>query len=188
MGIPLHILYIHGYGSGENSITGSEIQRKLGDKAKVFLPGFSNELSLFENMEKNILKAQDIVDNENIDLVIGSSMGGFTAMQITGVPKILINPCMVPSDIFRLGILDEEISDEEIAKYEAVEGRAVSDKEKELTYSLFATNDELFSYKERFETLYEPAKSHSMPGKHVISPRNIREYLLPLIESIEYKK
>lgn len=176
----LNILYIHGYGSGANSITGNEIQRKLGDKATVYMPGFSNELHLFENMEQNIQQAQQFVDEGNIDLVIGSSMGGFTAMQVQGVRKILINPAMVPSDIFGMGIL-ERISEADMEKYREMENRIVSAEEQELTYALFATHDELFSYKERFETLYDPRKSFSMPGKHVISPKNIRENLLPLI-------
>lgn len=179
----LRILYIHGYGSGENGITANEIQRKLGLRAIVFSPGFSNELSNFDNMLLNIQKANEAVKSKNIDLVIASSMGGFTAMQVSGARKILINPCMVPSDIFQLNILPDT-SEQEIERYMEMEKRSVSSEEKELTYSLFATNDELFSYKERFETLYDPAKSFSMEGKHVISPKNIREDLIPLIESI----
>lgn len=177
------ILYIHGYGSGANSITGNEIQRKLGDKAVVFMPGFSNDLFLFENMVQNIHKARNFVVENNIDLVIGASMGGFTAMQVPGVRKVLMNPAMVPSDIFRQGIL-ETISEADLEKYRQLENREVSAEEKALTYSLFATDDELFSYKERFEKLYDPAKSFSMVGKHVVSPRNIREALLPLLSDI----
>lgn len=181
--VGLHILFIHGYGSGANNLTGSEIQRKLGNKAHVFMPGFSNELEKFENMEQNIRKATDFVREHKIDLVIGSSMGGFTAMQVPGVNKILVNPAMVPSDIFNLGML-EDISETEIHKYRQLENRAVSKEEAALTYALFATDDELFSYKERFERLYDPQKSFQMRGKHVISPKNIREDLLPLIERI----
>lgn len=180
---PIQILYIHGYGSGENSITGCEIQRKLGEKAKVFMPGFSNEVENFENTLANIQKAQDFVNDNKIDLVIASSMGGFTALQVTDVRKILINPCMVPSDIFRLEILPD-ISEAEIEKYVEMENRSISLEEKKMTYSLFATNDELFSYKDRFDQLYDASKSFSMPGKHVISPKNIRENLIPLINQL----
>lgn len=179
----LKILYIHGYGATENSTTGSEIQRKLGEKAHVFMPGFSNDLVLFENMEQNIQKASDFVRENDIDLVIASSMGGFTAMQVAGVKKILINPAMVPSDIFDMGIL-EDINEAEVEKYRQLENRTVTEEEKELTYALFGTNDELFSYKKRFESLYDSSKSFSMLGKHIISPKNIRENLLPLIEKI----
>lgn len=180
---PIKILYIHGYGSGENSITGSEIQRKLGDKAKVFMPGFSNEVEKFHNMLANIQKAQDFVSENKIDLVIASSMGGFTALQVKGVRKILINPCMVPSDIFRMEILPD-ISNAEIEKYLEMENQTISLEEINMTYSLFATHDELFSYKQRFDQLYDASKSFSMPGKHVISPKNIRENLLPLINQL----
>ena len=147
------------------------------------MPGFSNELEKFENMEQNIRKATDFVREHKIDLVIGSSMGGFTAMQVPEVNKILVNPAMVPSDIFNLGML-EDISETEIHKYRQLENRVVSKEEAALTYALFATDDELFSYKERFERLYDPQKSFQMRGKHVISPKNIREDLLPLIERI----
>ena len=181
--VGLLILFIHGYGSGAKNLTGSEIQRKLGNKAHVFMPGFSNELEKFENMEQNIRKATDFVREHKIDLVIGSSMGGFTAMQVPEVNKILVNPAMVPSDIFNLGML-EDISETEIHKYRQLENRVVSKEEAALTYALFATDDELFSYKERFERLYNPQKSFQMRGKHVISPKNIREDLLPLIERI----
>lgn len=179
----VRILYIHGYGAKANSITGNEIQRKLGDKAIVFMPDFSNDLFLFENMVQNIQKAKNLVLENNIDLVIGASMGGFTAMQVPGVKKVLMNPAMVPSDIFRQEIL-EKINEVDFEKYRQLENREISAEEKALTYALFATDDELFSYKERFEKLYDPAKSFSMVGKHMISPRNIREALLPLLSKI----
>ena len=118
-----------------------------------------------------------------IDLVIASSMGGFTALQVKGVRKILINPCMVPSDIFRMEILPD-ISNAEIEKYLEMENQTISLEEINMTYSLFATHDELFSYKQRFDQLYDASKSFSMPGKHVISPKNIRENLLPLINQL----
>lgn len=161
----IKILFIHGYGSMENSIASQEIQRKIGARAQVIAPQFSNDFSIFENLLYNIQLANDVVRDKSIDLLIGSSMGGFTAMQTDNIiPKILINPCMLPTEIIETGIFGEmDLIVKE--KFREMEMREVSVREKELSYSLFATNDELFSYKERFEKLYDPAKrgvSHNL--------------------------
>lgn len=112
----LRILFIHGYKGGAFASTATELKQQLGNKATLFAPAFSNEIEKFDNILANIAQAQTIIEQEKIDLVIGSSMGAFTALNLTGIPKIVINPCMKPSEQFGKPHL-VSTSNEEVAKY-----------------------------------------------------------------------
>lgn len=177
------ILYIHGYGSGENGSTATELQRALDEKAEVIAPGFSNDLGKFENMLQNIKQATELVKTHYINLIVSSSMGAFTALNVPNCAKILINPCMLPSEQLPKRIIPD-ISENELAKYRELENRKITDNEKMQTFALFATNDELFSYKALFENLYFSKNSFTMEDNHKISVENIRQMLAPMVERV----
>lgn len=176
------IPFIHGYSGGAFGATATELQRQLGEGATLFAPAFSNELSSFENMLANIHQAQMLVDNEGIDLVIGSSMGGFTALRIKECPKIVINPCMKPSERLHLPEFGNA-TQTEIDKYNRLEETlAPTPFEVDNTWALFAENDELFSYRWLFDQLFDSSHALSVPGGHRNNPARIRENIIPLLE------
>lgn len=179
-----NILYIHGYGSNANSSTGQEIRKNLSPDITVFTHSFSNDYDKFDVMSDNIKQAQELINDMNINLVVASSMGGFIAMACIGVPKILINPCMLPSEQLKRRIAPE-IADLEVQKYQHFEALFTpNSKERRLTFGLFSTHDELFSYKNLFEAKYGPDYSFTMVDCHRISPESIRNELIPLINKI----
>lgn len=177
----IKILYIHGLNSNGNSRTATTLRQLLGDIAIVFSPIFSSNVESFNVMKQNIRQAWSFVNANEINLIIGSSMGGFIASNLMSMPKILINPCLRPSEQF---YKRTSITQEETDKYAEFENAMIIDREDRLaTYGLFSTNDELFSYKNLFEKIYLPEHSYSMDDGHRISTDNIKNHLLPLIDT-----
>jgi|SRR5690554_3136591 len=177
-----NILYIHGFGSDENSKTSRVLRKSLPDGYAVFTHSFSNNYRLFKTMSSNISTAMGLIEAKEIDLVVASSMGGFIAMECRGVKKILINPCMKPSEHLRQRMAPD-ISEKELNEYRLLEYVMKPNPEDiKHTYGLFSTRDELFSYKDYFDSIYSPDNSFYMEDGHRISTKNIKEVLVPLIE------
>lgn len=176
----MKILFIHGLNGGQNGGTATELRSQLGAQTQLYAPAFSNDLTTFDNALANIELAKHIISQEKIDLVVGSSMGGFTALHLSGIPTIVINPCMKPSEQF--GTLLPEISEMELERYRELEAcLAPSDYEKKNTYGLFALEDELFSFRDQFSTLFGRQNIMSMPGTHRNTADRVRDYIMPLI-------
>ncbi len=180
----INILYIHGYGSDANSTTGQEIRMNLPNTFKVFTHSFSNEYEQFESMSNNIREARKLTKDYQIDLIVASSMGAFIAMGCANTPKILINPCMLPSEQLKMRIAPS-ITETELDKYREYEYLLTADESERMhTYGLFATNDELFSYKALFESRYSADNVYIMNDQHRISAISIQNELVPLIKRI----
>lgn len=176
-----NILYIHGYGSDANSSTGQEIRRNLSPDFNVITHSFSNDYGEFDTMSDNIRQARELIKTMQINLVVASSMGGFIAMACFGIAKVLINPCMLPSEQLKRRIVPD-IIDSELQKYRNLESSLIpNSKDRRLTYGLFSTQDELFSYKELFESRYHSENSFIMEDKHRISSASVQNELIPLI-------
>lgn len=180
----LRILFVHGYNSGAFGFTATELQHQLGKRAVIFAPAFSNGVERFENILANIRQAQTLIDYEGIDLVVGSSMGGFTTLRVKGVPRIIINPCMKPSEQFdKLELVST--TDEDIAKYAELEQKlAPTKEEEEQTWALFADEDELFSYKTEFQNLFGMKNCLQVPGGHRNNSTRVKEHIIPLIDTL----
>ena len=180
----LRILFIHGYNSSSLGFTANELRLQLGEKAVVFAPSFSNEIERFDNIVANIKQAQTVVDYEGIDLVIGSSMGAFTALRVKGTPRIIINPCMRPSEQFDRIFLTNTTT-EDIAKYVDLEQNLAPTKlEQEQTWALFADDDELFSYKTEFQSRFGITNCLQVPGGHRNNSQRVKDHIIPLIETL----
>lgn len=180
----MKILFIHGYQGGAFGSTATELKRQLGERAQVFAPAFSNDIQQFENILANIQEAQRLVDEEQIDLVIGSSMGAFATLYLREVARMVINPCMKPSEQFgTLYLSDTSVRD--IRLYQAWEEQLnPTREERERTWAFFAEADELFSYREHFCKLFDADKAFTTKGSHRNSPQRIEEDIIPLIERI----
>lgn len=80
------ILYVHGLGSGANSSTLEHIK-------DFFNNYIVYGIEVNENPYQSIKKIQDYVDSNNIDILIGCSLGGFYGAYIKNVKyKFLVNP------------------------------------------------------------------------------------------------
>ncbi|MDO4671680.1 MAG: YqiA/YcfP family alpha/beta fold hydrolase [Porphyromonadaceae bacterium] len=176
------ILYIHGLSSSAKGSTATILKEQLNGKIDVIAPSFNNEVGSFDNLLCNIRKAQTIIQDQSIDLLVGSSMGGFTALHVGGIPTLVINPCMKPSEHFQGHLL--QTSQKELDKYKMLEREKPSSFQQHHTYALFAKDDELFSYRTLFDNLYNKDHSRMIDGSHVNSKSRVVEEIIPSIEKL----
>lgn len=104
----LNIMYVHGYNSDMNSSTSAKLKIALSNKISNFnwfSPSIQNDpISAIHFVEK-------FVKLNKIDVVIGSSLGGFNVLHsyLPNVTKILINPLIDPSFITVDSIINDKI-------------------------------------------------------------------------------
>lgn len=91
MGKKKNILYVWGYNSSPESHTVKYLQNGLGENYNVISDFYAQY-----NPSDALFDINAIIADNHIDLVVGSSLGGYLTMQLTNVPKVIINPCVHP--------------------------------------------------------------------------------------------
>jgi len=187
----MKILYIHGLSSSGASGTPANLRRLLPNDIVI-----SPDLPIDPIKALNML--HDICSVQNIDIVVGTSMGGMFAQQIHGYRKIIINPSFHVSQSMRkiMGInqwfnprQDGEttftITPELCDAYEAMEqhqfeGITLFDRNN--TVGLFGNNDTIVNCREEFLNHY--TQMHIFEGEHRLTFENIRDTIVPLINKM----
>ena len=108
---------------------------------------------------------EDYIEHNNIDLVIGSSLGAFYVLCIeSDVKKIVINPCMFPSkELPKI----TELEDDVLEDYKALESFLYKENfilSIDNVLGLFGDHDELFSYYDYFKSIFP--HSYKMNSGH----------------------
>lgn len=165
------VLYIYGYGSNENSNTKNNLQDIFED--------YNVESIYYNQLQPNeaIEYLSNYVENNNVNAVIGSSLGGFYALHLRcNVPVIVINPCMKPTEILpKLGC-STEIA-ERFKPYENYKDN------KDNVYGLFGNNDEVLNYRDLFEQVFGKMNCSTFNSMH----RPTKEQLFDVKEIIKSK-
>lgn len=94
----MNILYIHGFGSRYDS--SSEKVQSLSALGTVY----GIDLDYTQPLEKNLVRCTAMVEQLNIGLLVGTSMGGYMVSQVaqeTGLPFVALNPCVNPRVMLR---------------------------------------------------------------------------------------
>lgn len=139
---------------------------------------------------------QRICAEQEPDLVVGLSLGGFWAQKLRGRRKILVNPDFHVSRLMRTMIGENDylspradgattftLTPEICDAYEAlerVEFDALTPEEIALTRGMFATEDERVRQGDEFERHY-PGRGVSYPGGHLPNFPELKRYLVPLV-------
>ena len=187
MALKINILYIHGYGGEGNSRTAQALKTYLPENYNIFGPCFP-----LDPIEALAL-AEEIMQTTGIDIVVASSLGAFTALQLRGVPKIVINPCLFPSkelpkhtniseDILQNFAKMEKQFEEWLIKFNSQDIEESVKLERMWTYGVFSTDDELFSFKDKFEKYF--GRGESIKDTHRISVENVEKVIIPIIQTI----
>ncbi len=190
---PMRILYIHGLSSSGSSGTADRLRKFLPDDV-VFSPDLPVE------PQEALTMLQELVEREQIDLVIGTSMGGMFAQKLRGCKKILVNPSSHVSRSMRdkLGINEffspradgatrYEITEALCDRYEELERTQfdnLTDEEREITLGLFGTADDVVNCSEEYKQHY--TRFSQFKGGHRLTENDIKFTLLHNIE--QYRK
>lgn len=190
------ILYIHGIGSTGGGNTVDRI-RKTFTNVIVDSPEIPT-------MPKEAFKLiEKMVTENHYDIIIGTSLGGFYAMMISGIPKILINPAIkavedIPTAIGygeheylrerKSGEKTYTINDNYVAELKYLEDRFFNEWiDNEYIYettAIFGTNDTLISHIEDYKNIYKAHNMITAEFGHRMDNKTFNNVLIPTIKKI----
>ena len=199
----MKIFYIHGLGSGKYSETPKRLREAL-PEAEVLSPEIPiDPIEAMRFLEDNFL------NDTSIDLVVGSSLGGFYSLLLKHHRKLLANPALFADEDIEKGIdlgeqeflsLRENGARTYVIDETFIHGLAkirdkifhadplhpgMPDQEQvENTWAIFARNDELLAHHDDFCHLFRSDHAFRMKGEHRVSEDNMRKDIVPLIKRI----
>ena len=188
----MKLIYFHGFGSSGASGT-VETLRRLLPEADIIAPDIPvDPIDALPYL-------QQLCQQEQPDLVIGTSMGGMYAQQMRGFLRICINPAFNMSTMssilktgehkFFNGRKDNQktfrITRDIIQHHNQMERQQfkdISDWDREHCYGLFGINDKQVNTYDLFRKHYPHAIRFE--GEHRLNEKVIRKVLLPLIQQL----
>lgn len=187
----MKVLFIHGLASS-GAYKMADSLRILMKPCEVIAPDVPIE------PDKALELLTRICEEEDPDIVVGLSMGGFWAQKLRGRRKVLVNPDFHVSRLLRIfegemkylsprvdGAESFVITKEICDAYEAIERTefdGLDERERSLTSGAFADADELVNCSAEFEQHY-PGRGKSYPGTHLPNYPQTKYYILPIIEA-----
>lgn len=190
--LDINILYLHGFASSGNSGTAREIQETL-PKCRVLSP------DLPIDPDEAIQLIQKTINEESIDIVIGTSMGGLFASMVHDIPRILVNPSFHVSRMMKNrldgadsvvipffktrkdGATEFTLTREEADRYfdlgEQVFKSASSDNHR--TLGVFGTDDNVVDCKEEYLEHFDNIRYFK--GGHRLDKSAVEEVIVPAI-------
>lgn len=188
----MKLIYFHGFGSSAQSGTIRTLRRMLSD-FEVIAP----DIPVDPADALPFLK--QLCEDEQPDVVIGTSMGGMYAQQMFGFNRICVNPAFemsTMSKVLKVGTfeyfnprMDGEthftITPDIIKHHADMESKqfdGVSDEEKTKVWGLFGSDDRLVNSEHIFRQYYDNVIHFN--GEHRMSEEVITTVLIPLIRKI----
>lgn len=112
----------------------------------------------------------DYIREHGIDLVVGSSLGGFIALTLNRIPRIVVNPCWYPGEELPLIDVPHEIV-RTYAPHDYWVQEHITEEDRPMVHAFFGDRDELFCEKYIAEFLrhYPQEQYHRIPSGHHLS-------------------
>ena len=191
----MKIIYFHGFGSSGASGTVENLRNML-----------PNDTVIAPDIPLDPLEAlpflRDICKEEQVDLVIGTSMGGMYAHQMKGYYRICVNPALnmsTASSVLKTGVhkfynrrkdnqKEFKVTREIIQHHNMIERQQfkdITDDDKEKCFGLFGINDPVVKTYDLFRKNYPNATRFE--GEHRLNDKVLRKVVMPLIEEIRRK-
>ncbi|MCQ2095722.1 MAG: hypothetical protein MJY59_03150 [Bacteroidaceae bacterium] len=186
------IVYFHGFASSGASGT-VELLRKHLPECEVVAPDIPVD------PEEALPFLRQICEEEQPDLVIGTSMGAMYAQQMFGFRKICVNPAFNMSRLSTVlktgehkflngrkdGRKEFRITKEIIQHFNAMERmqfKGITDYDRENTYGLFGVNDTTVNSYDLFKKHYKNVQRFD--GEHQLNDKALKTAVLPLVKRI----
>ena len=185
-----NIIYFHGLSSSGNSGTGKYL-KLLFPNENVITPDIpvnpKEALPFLKNLVSNL-------DSDNT-IIIGTSMGGMYAQQMTGLKRILVNPAFHVSNTLKKsigeylpffsprqdGAIEFKVSEILVKEFDEMEIKQFDNAtDPENVIALFGSRDAIVNCKDEFMKYYK--EFIDFDGEHRLSDRNIEEIIAPLIK------
>ena len=185
------LLYVHGFASSGSSGTVMTLRRHL-SSWRVVAPDLP--VDPFDALE--LLRR--VVEQEQPDIVVGTSMGGMYTQQLWGVPRIIVNPSFEMSRSLLFGKMgrnkyvskrqdgatefriDKAVVDS-FKQMEKNQFDGVNDAEKELVTALFGDKDPVVNFYPLVSELYGKERCVYFDGEHRLNDEIVKKVLIPII-------
>lgn len=155
------LLFIHGYNGSPYGNSYNLLNDAI-DHSKYELFTIDYDAA---DPERSLEEIMAYVKSNGINMIIGTSLGGFLALNCWSFPRIVHNPCMRPSE--ELPKIGMDLSD--ASKYKHFEDMFddYADMEERLIVSaVFASDDELLAKDNKAVYSRRLANEYIIPGKH----------------------
>lgn len=188
------VLYIHGFASAGSTGSATQMRNHLYPKGvQVISPDVPTDPLEAIAMLKALLEA------EQPDLIVATSMGAMYAEQLKGFPRILVNPSFHMARLLTFrglgrhefrnkrqdGQTDFKVDKQMIQAFQQVEKesfKGIDAKEKKLVWGLFGTQDKLVNCQADFQKHYGKEQMQLFEGEHFLNDKVLSKVVMPLVE------
>lgn len=188
------MMYVHGFASSGSSGTVMSLRRHLPDW-QVIAPDLP--VDPFEALE--LLRG--IVEKEQPEIVVGTSMGGMYVQQLWGVPRVVVNPSFEMSRSLLFGKMGRNkymskrqdgatefrIDKAVVERFKLMEKEqfaGVNEREKELVVGLFGDKDQVVHFQPLMAELYGEERCRWFSGEHRLNDDIVKKVLIPLLREL----
>ena len=192
------MMYVHGFASSGSSGTVMSLRRHLPDW-QVIAPDLP--VDPFEALE--LLRG--IVEKEQPEIVVGTSMGGMYVQQLWGVPRVVVNPSFEMSRSLLFGKMGRNkymskrqdgatefrIDKAVVERFKLMEKEqfaGVNEREKELVVGLFGDRDPVVHFQPLMAELYGEERCRWFSGEHRLNDDIVKKVLIPLLRELSPEK
>ena len=191
---PRKLMYVHGFASSGSSGTVMTLRRYMAGW-RVVAPDLP--VDPFDALE--LLRR--MVNEEQPDIVVGTSMGGMYTQQLWGVPRIVVNPSFEMSRSLLFGKMGRNkymskrqdgatefrIDKSVVERFKEMEKHqfdGINEDEKLLVMGLFGDKDPVVHFYPLMAELYGEERCRWFNGEHRLNDKVVDKVLLPLIKEM----
>lgn len=197
------ILFAHGFASSGASGTVMTLRQQLYDPA---LEGTEREVRVIAPdlpvmPSEAIALLRQMIETEQPDLLLGTSMGAFYLEQMRGHKRILVNPSFSMARLLTFGGMgrqefrnkredgarDFKVDKEMIAQFKALEKGAfqgITPEDKAMVWGFFGDKDKKVNHQKDFLKHYGRDHFTVFDGEHFLNDKILSRVILPTIKEI----
>ena len=190
------ILYIHGFASAGSTGSATQMRNHFYPKGvQVVSPDVP------VSPAEAIVYLRKLVETEQPDLIVATSMGAMYAEQLKGIRRILVNPSFHMARLLTFrglgrrefrnkrqdGTTVFKVDKQMIQEFQQVEKESFKDidaQEKQLVWGLFGTKDKLVNCQQDFIKHYGKERMQLFEGEHFLNDKVLSKVVMPLVEAI----
>ena len=189
-------IYLHGFASAGSTGTATTMRNLLYGRDVMVL---SPDIPVSPLEAQQMLSA--LVQTEQPDIIVATSMGAMYAEQLRGIPRILVNPSFHMARLLTFrglgrrefrnkrqdGATDFKVDKQLISEFQQIEKtsfKGITPQEKELVWGLFGTQDKLVNCQADFKKNYGSEQMRLFEGEHFLNDKVLSRVVLPLVEQI----
>lgn len=191
----MKLIYFHGFASSGASGT-VQLLRKIFPSGEIIAPDIPVD------PDEALPMLKELVETEQPDIVVGTSMGGMYAQQMHGHLRICVNPAFrisTMSKVLHTGVhkwlngrknseKEFKVTNDTIKHFNQMERKqfdGITPEDKELCYGLFGINDHTVNPVNAYNTFTKYyTHAERFDGEHQLNEKVIRKYLLPLMKQL----